>query len=60
MLKNGDEVSNSQNCYHVTIAYICIDYANGYCLNMKQGSQGCGPSLQSSTQKIVKFKDSYK
>ncbi len=38
----------------------CIDYANGYYLNMKQGSQGCGPSLQSSIQKIVKFKDAYK
>jgi hypothetical protein len=34
---------------YVTIAYRCIDYANDYYLNMKQGSQGCGPSLQSST-----------
>jgi hypothetical protein len=49
MFKSGHEVSNFQNCYHVIIAYTCIDYANGYYLNMKQGSQGCGPSLWSST-----------
>jgi hypothetical protein len=60
MFRNGNKVSNSQSCYNVIIAYTCIDYANGYYLNMKQGSQGCWPSLQNSTKKIIKFKDSYK
>jgi hypothetical protein len=49
MFKNGDKVSNSQSCYHVIMTYTCIDYANGYYLDMKQGSQGYGPSLRNST-----------